>query len=197
MASNQISEKQQRVLAFLREKSADGLPPTVREICTATGIKSTSSVHTILRALEDEGYISRDARASRAIKVEGVQHTVQVPLVGVVTAGVPILAVENIEEYLPCPSAVARGRELFALRVKGLSMKNAGILDGDVVYAERTSDAGQGDIVIALIDDEATVKRFFREDGKVRLQPENPEFEPIVSDRVQVLGRVVASFRAY
>lgn len=198
MAGRQTGDKKARVLDYLRRRSADGLPPTVREICAATGIKSTSTVHTILRALEEQGLIVRDAHASRAIQVEGMAPAARVPLVGVVTAGVPILAEENIEEYLPFPGGAARGRTLFALRVKGLSMKNAGILDGDVVYAERADDAENGEIVIALVGrEEATVKRFFRENGRVRLEPENPDFSPIVSDEIRVLGRVIASFREY
>ena len=120
-----------------------------------------------------------------------------VPLVGVVTAGLPILAIENIEEYLPLPASVSRGREMFALRVKGMSMMNAGILNGDIVYAEKTPSAEQGDIVVALIGDEATVKRLDLSTGRVVLMPENEAFEPIVPDECEILGRVVASFRQY
>lgn len=191
------NDNQQRVLDFLRERSGEGLPPTVREICAATGIKSTSTVFSVLRSLEEQGLITRDGRSSRSIHVEGVGRHVQVPLVGTVTAGVPILAQENIEEYMPFPSDIARGRELFALRVSGMSMMNAGILDGDIIYAEKAQSAEQGEIVVALIEDEATVKRYFFENGRVRLQPENDDFQPIIGDNISVIGRVVASFRKY
>ncbi len=192
-----LTEKQLLVLDFLKKQASEGIPPTVREICRNTGIKSTSSVHAILQSLEEQGYITRGAGASRSIKIEGISAPVQVPVLGRVTAGVPILAVEQIEDYIPFSSAYANGRELFALRVSGLSMINAGILDGDIVVCEQTSVARNGEIVVAMIEDEATVKRFFKEDGRVRLQPENPDFEPIISDNVVLLGKVVALFRQY
>ncbi len=195
---SELSTNQQKVFDLLRERSSTGLPPTVREICTATGIRSTSTVFGILNALEKKGLISRDGGSSRAIKVEGMSPHVEVPLIGTVTAGVPILATQNIEQYLPLSADIARGRELFALRVKGMSMMNAGILDGDIVYAERTQYADDGDIIVALIEDEATVKRLDHNDeGRVVLMAENDAFEPIVPDDVSVLGRVVASFRQY
>lgn len=192
-----LTEKQLLVLEFLKQQAAEGIPPTVREICRGTGIKSTSSVHGILHSLEEQGYISLGAGASRSIKIEGVSAPVQVPLVGKVTAGVPILAIEHIEEYIPFSSELARGRELFALRVMGESMINAGILDGDTVVCEQTSSAKNGEIVVAMIDDEATVKRFYMEDGHVRLQPENPLFEPIITSSAVLLGRVIALLRLY
>ena len=193
-----LSVNQQKVYDLLLSRSASGLPPTVREICSATGIRSTSTVFGILTALEEKGLISREGGSSRAIKVEMVSAHIDVPLVGTVTAGLPILATENIEQYIPLSADVARGRDMFALRVKGMSMMNAGILDGDIVYAHRTQYADDGDIVVALIDDEATVKRLsHNERGAVVLLPENDAFEPIVPDEVSVIGKVVASFRQY
>jgi len=193
-----LSVNQQKVYDLLLSRSASGLPPTVREICSATGIRSTSTVFGILTALEEKGLISREGGSSRAIKVEMVSAHIDVPLVGTVTAGLPILATENIEQYIPLSADVARGRDMFALRVKGMSMMNAGILDGDIVYAHRTQYADDGDIVVALIEDEATVKRLsHNERGAVVLLPENDAFEPIVPDEVSVIGKVVASFRQY
>lgn len=193
-----LSQNQQKVYDFLLARSSTGLPPTVREICAATGIRSTSTVFGVLRTLEEKGLISREGGSSRSIKVEMVSAHVDVPLVGTVTAGQPILATENVEQYIPLSAEVARGRETFALRVKGMSMMNAGILDGDIVYAHRTGYAEDGDIVVALIEDEATVKRLSHDDsGKVVLLPENDAFEPITPDEVSVLGKVIASFRQY
>ena len=193
-----LTPNQQKVFDFLLSRSSSGLPPTVREICSATGVRSTSTVFAILTALEEKGLISREGGSSRAIKVESVSAHVDVPLVGTVTAGVPILATENIEQYIPLSADVSRGREVFALKVQGMSMMNAGILDGDIVYAHRTQYADDGDIVVALIDDEATVKRLSHdESGRVILLPENDAFEPIIPDEVSILGKVVASFRQY
>ena len=192
----ELTEKQKRVLEYLVKKSTDGLPPTVREICAACGIKSTSSAHETLRVLEEKGYIVREAGYSRAIRLAGAPPARQVPLLGRVTAGQPILAIEQVEEYIPF-SGRSAGRELFALRIVGESMIGAGILDGDIVIAERTEAFSDGDIVVVLIEDEATVKRIFRERPGVRLQPENPAFRPMYFDNVQVLGRVIASIRSY
>lgn len=172
-----------------------GVPPTVREICAATGLKSTSTVHAHLKTLERLGYITREAGHNRSIRVEGETPAAQVPILGKVTAGMPILAVEDVEGYLPFPKK--EGKELFALHVSGLSMRDAGILDGDYVVAERVATAEDGEIVVAMIDDEATVKRLFREQGGVRLQPENPDFSPIYSDHASVLGKVIAVMRYY
>ncbi len=193
----ELNSKQQKVYDFLLECESRGLPPTVREICAATGLGSTSTAFSILNVLEEKGLITRASGSSRAISVVSAAKSVSVPLVGVVTAGLPILAIENIEEYLPLPASVSRGREMFALRVKGMSMMNAGILSGDIVYAEKTPSAEQGDIVVALIGDEATVKRLDLSTGRVVLMPENEAFEPIVPDECEILGRVVASFRQY
>ncbi|MBQ3094226.1 MAG: repressor LexA, partial [Clostridia bacterium] len=159
-----LNEKQQKVLAFLHERAQDGLPPTVREICTAAGIKSTSTVHAYLKLLEDEGYISRQTGLNRAIRLPG-ENVTRVPLIGKVTAGLPILAVENIEDYVPYSGGGYPASELFALRVQGMSMMNAGILDRDVVIVHRTPVAQNGDIVVALLGDEATVKRIYMENG--------------------------------
>ena len=182
---------------FLKDRSQYGIPPSVREICAATGLKSTSTVHAHLKALENLGYISRDAGLNRAIHIEGCEQTAQVPILGKVTAGLPILAVEEIQGYLPITASQQRGRELFALTVQGESMKNAGILDGDYVVVERTPTARDGDIVVALIEDEATVKRLYRETDCVRLQPENDAFEPIYAKEVIILGKVISVVRYY
>lgn len=192
-----LSNSQQKILTYLRERAQDGVPPSVREICCATGLKSTSTVHAHLKALEQNGYISRDAGLNRAIHINGEEKYAQVPILGRVTAGIPILAVEDVEGYVPLSEAQRRGREVFALHVMGESMINAGILDGDVVVAERTPVAANGDIIVALLEDEATVKRLYRENGHIRLQPENPAFEPIIAENVVVLGRVIAVVRYY
>ena len=190
-----LTKSQQKVYDFLRQEASTGVPPTVREICAATGLRSTSTVHAHLKTLERLGYITREAGLNRSIRVEGETPAAQVPILGKVTAGMPILAVEDIEGYLPFPQKV--GKELFALHVSGLSMRDAGILDGDYVVAERVSTAENGEIVVAMIDDEATVKRLYREKDRVRLQPENPDFQPIYSDQVSVLGKVIAVMRYY
>ena len=192
-----LTKSQQKIYDFLKDRSQYGIPPSVREICAATGLKSTSTAHAHLKALENLGYISRDAGLNRAIHIEGCEQTAQVPILGKVTAGLPILAVEEIQGYLPITASQQRGRELFALTVQGESMKNAGILDGDYVVVERTPTARDGDIVVALIEDEATVKRLYRETDCVRLQPENDAFEPIYAKEVIILGKVVSVVRYY
>ena len=191
-----LTPKQQAVLAFLQERVQDGAPPTVREICAATGIKSTSTVHACLRTLEDGGYISRESGLNRSIRLPGENMT-RVPLLGRVTAGKPILAVEEVEEFVPYSGKGYQPGELFALRVSGTSMINAGILDKDVVIVQRTPTAQNGEIVVALIGDEATVKRFYKENGHFRLQPENDEFEPIIVDECAVLGKVISLVRYF
>lgn len=194
--SHKLTESQKKVYEFLKEESFGGVPPSVREICKATGLRSTSTVHAHLKTLEKLGYISRNAGLNRSIRIEGAQATTQVPILGRVTAGAPILAVEDVEGYIPFGDK--SGRELFALHVSGYSMRDAAILDGDYVISERSSTARDGDIVVALLEDEATVKRFYLESaGRVRLQPENPDFEPIYSNNVQILGVVVAVYRFY
>ena len=192
-----LNEKQQRVLAFVKERLGDGIPPTVREICDACGIKSTSTVHAYLKRLEEEGYIDRVDGLNRAIRLPGESVT-RVPLLGKVTAGLPILAVEEVEDYVPFSGGSQYGAgELFALRVTGTSMINAGILDRDVVIVRRTNTAQNGDVVVALIGDEATVKRIYIESDHIRLQPENPEYEPIIVKEAIVLGKVISLVRYF
>lgn len=192
-----LTKNRQKIYDYLKDRSQYGVPPSVREICAATGLKSTSSVHAHLKALEEAGYISRDAGLNRAIHIEGCEQTAQVPILGRVTAGIPILAVEEIQGYLPVAAGQLRGREVFALTVQGESMKDAGILDGDYVVVERTLTAHNGEIVVALLEDEATVKRLYREADGVRLQPENDAFEPIFAKEVLILGRVISVVRYY
>ena len=192
------SEKKMQILDFIRREIDDkGYPPSVREICLAVGLKSTSTVHAHLNRLEEEGYIRRDATKPRALELTDTA-TVRgrsVPLVGRVTAGMPILAQQNIEDYYMLPQNLVGGDEVFILSVQGESMIEAGILDGDFVIVRRQSHAENGDIVVAMIDDEATVKRIFYEKTRVRLQPENSAMQPIYARDVTVLGRVIALFR--
>jgi repressor LexA len=192
-----LTESQQKVYDYLKSRAQNGLPPTVREICAATGLKSTSSVHAHLKTLERKGYISRDAGLNRAIHLTGEQNVIQVPIVGRVAAGQPILAVEEVEGYLPYSLPHGSSDEYFALNVRGESMKDAGILNGDIVIVRKTPTAHDGEIVVALIEDEATVKRFYREKDRIRLQPENPDYSPIYTRDVLILGKVVAVFRYY
>lgn len=198
MSRTQLSEKQMSVYNYLKKAMNGSIPPTVREICEATGIRSTSTVHAVLSALEENGYITRDSKTSRGIRLTGTAETSMVPLVGRVTAGQPILAVEEIEGYIPCPISSERSDGLFALRVQGLSMRDAGILDGDIIIADKDIESRDGDIVVALIGDEATVKRLVQKRGeKPYLMPENPDFDPIRPDYMKILGRVVGSYREY
>lgn len=189
-----LTTSQQKILDYLRECS---FSPSVREICQATGLKSTSTVHAHLRTLEELGYIERSSKLNRSIRLTGTEDTTAVPLLGTVTAGVPILAIEEIESYIPFPKNQGRGRELFALHVRGESMRDAGIMDGDIIICEKTPTANNHDIVVAMLGDEATVKEYFKEDGYFRLQPHNPEFEPILVDDVVILGKVVSLLRNY
>jgi repressor LexA len=193
-----ISNTQKKIYEYLVEKSQGGVPPSIREIGAAVGLKSTSTVHAHLVALEKAGYIMRDPLLKRAIRILGQDESfTQVPLIGTVTAGIPILAVEQIEGYIPYGGRVSRDKPLFALKVRGESMLWAGIHDGDIVIAEKTPYASNGDIVVAMLEDEATVKRFFKENGHFRLQPENDEFEPIITNEVAILGKVVSLIRYY
>lgn len=192
-----LTKSQQKVYDYLKTRTQSGLPPTVREICRATGLKSTSSVHAHLKTLEREGYISRDAGLNRAIHLVGEQRTIQVPVLGRVAAGQPILAVQEVDGYVPFAPAYENSDEFFALNIRGDSMRNIGIMDGDIVVFRRTSTAENGDVVVALIGEEATVKRFFKEDNRFRLQPENDLYPPIYTDVVEVLGKVVACYRYY
>lgn len=192
-----LTKSQQKVYDYICACAQESRVPSVREICAATGLKSTSTVHLHLKTLEEKGLIEREKGFNRCIKVSGTEKTSQIPVLGRVTAGMPILAVEDIETYIPISEGLRRGRELFALRVVGESMINAGILDGDIVIVHRTPVAANGDIVVAMIEDEATVKRFYKEEGHFRLQPENDLFEPIISDEVVLLGTVVALYRTF
>ena len=194
-------EKQQKILDFIRnEIETKGYPPSVREICAAVGLRSTSSVHMHLTQLEKKGLIRRDATKPRALELldSPLSKARTVPLVGKVTAGQPILAIENIEDQLIIPNDLASmDTELFALRVQGESMIEAGILDGDIVIVHSQERAENGDIVVALIGDEATLKRIYYENGHVRLQPENHTMAPIIVPRAEVRGKVVALVRRF
>ena len=193
-----LNDVQRQILDYLRQSIASGIPPTVREIGQAVGLRSTSSVQSNLEALEEKGYIIRNPMHKRSIKIVGQAENIHhVPLLGTVTAGQPILAVEQVESYLPYSGYVSPDKQMFALHVRGESMLGAGILDGDIIFAERTPVAQNGDMVVALIEDEATVKTFYKEDGHFRLQPENDAFEPIIVDEVAILGKVVAVLRYY
>lgn len=195
MSKTPLNEKQQQVYNFLVKEMASGFPPTVREICNATGIKSTSTVHAILSALEENEYIVRDPKNSRAIRINNDSPSSMVPLVGRITAGKPILAVEEIEDYIPYPTKDADG--LFALKVVGMSMRDAGILDGDVIVADKNRPCRSGDIVVGMDGDTATVKRLLIKEGKIIYMPENPDFEPIHPEDPMILGKVIGSYRSY
>lgn len=199
----QLSDKERSIYYFIeRSLEENGYPPTVRDICKATGIKSTSTVYAYIGRLEEKGVIVRNAGKSRALnpverKTQGSE--LRVPILGRVTAGVPISAIENHEGYVNFDPQGKRYRvdELFALKVKGVSMIDAGILDGDLVIVRKTESADNGDIVVAMIDDEATVKTFYRENGHFRLQPQNSTMSPIIVKELTILGQVVASVRYY
>lgn len=192
-----INKTQRAVFEYIKEVISDrGVAPSVREIGNAVGLRSTSTVQYNLNALEKAGYIERDPNLKRTIRLAGAGlKTVPVPLVGTVTAGVPILATEQIEEYIPV--AMKRSGNFFALHVRGDSMINAHIVDGDIVIVEQTPVASNGEIVVALIEDEATVKRFYKEKGHFRLQPENDNYEPIIVNELALLGKVVTVIRNY
>ena len=193
-----LTKSQQMVYDYLVECSENERIPSVREICEATGLSSTSTVHLHLNTLEQRGLIEREHGVNRCIRIVGRgEKSTNVPVLGRVAAGTPILAVEEIEGYVPVPESIRRGRELFALRIKGDSMVNAGILDGDIVVVNRTPVAENGTIVVALVDDSATVKRFYKEHGHFRLQPENDSYEPIIVDEVVILGTVITLVRNY
>ena len=193
-------ENQKKILDFIRREIEEkGYPPSVREICAAVGLKSTSTVHAHLNNLEKKGLIRRDSTKPRALEVldNSVPRGRSVPLVGKVTAGLPILATQNIEDYLVLPQEMLGSDDLFCLRVQGESMIDVGILDGDIIVVRQQETAENGEIVVAMIEDEATVKRIFYEENRVRLQPENRYMEPIYAPSVQVLGKVVALFRQF
>lgn len=202
MAQEKITPKQQEILEYIKETILKkGYPPAVREICEAVHLKSTSSVHSHLETLEEKGYIRKDPTKPRTIEIIDDcfnltrREVVNVPLLGTVAAGQPLLAEENIENYYPIPVELLPNSETFMLKVKGNSMVNAGIFDGDQIIVEQCSTAENGEIVVALVEDSATVKRFYKEDGYYRLQPENDEIEPILIDHLEILGRVIGLFR--
>ena len=202
MSQGRITEKQKEILEYIKETILKkGYPPAVREICEAVNLKSTSSVHSHLETLEKNGYIRRDPTKTRTIEILDDdfaltrREMVNVPLIGTVAAGVPILAQENIESYMPFPAEMLPNKDIFMLRVKGESMIEAGILNGDQVLVSSQSTAENGEMVVALVDDSATVKTFYKEDGHYRLQPQNSSMEPIIVDDVQILGKVIGLFR--
>ena len=202
MGYGKITAKQSEILEYIKSEILQkGYPPAVREICEAVHLKSTSSVHSHLETLEKNGYIRRDPTKPRAIEIcdDSFQmvrtETVSLPVVGTVAAGIPILATENITHYFPVPAdMVPRGEPSFVLKIKGDSMVNAGIFDGDQIFVQTCNTAYNGDMVVALIDDSATVKTFYKEDGHIRLQPEN---DAIIVDDCQIMGKVYGVFRLF
>ncbi|MCI9145837.1 MAG: transcriptional repressor LexA [Eubacterium sp.] len=194
---NNLSKTQNAIFEYIKNKiSQTGVAPSVREIAAAVGLRSTSSVQYNLNILEEAGLIKRDANLKRTIRLAGGAENIRhVPVIGTVTAGVPILATQQIEEYVAISGVT--GDDLFALHVKGDSMINAGILNGDIVIVNQTPVAENGEIVVALIDDEATVKRFYQENDYIRLQPENDEYPPIIVDNCTILGKVITLIRSY
>lgn len=204
MSYGKITTKQQEILDYIKSQILNkGYPPAVREICEAVHLKSTSSVHSHLESLEKNGYIRRDPTKPRAIEIVddsfnlSRREIVNVPVIGTVTAGQPILATENIEGYFPLLSEDIPRGETFMLKVKGESMINAGIFDGDQIIINRQPTAENGDIIVALIDDSATVKTYYKEEGYFRLQPENDTMEPIIVSDLTVLGKVIGLYRRY
>ena len=204
MSYGKISDKQREILEYIKAEILNkGYPPAVREICEAVKLKSTSSVHAHLETLEKNGYIRRDPTKPRAIEIvdENFNLTrremVNVPIVGRVAAGEPILAVENIENYFPIPAEFMPNEQTFILQVQGESMVNAGILDGDYILVDQQTTANDGDMVVALVDDSATVKTFYKENGYYRLQPENDFMEPIIVSDVMIMGKVIGTFRFF
>lgn len=204
MSRESISAKQQEILEYIKKVTLSrGYPPAVREICQAVSLKSTASVHAHLSALEERGYIRRDPSKPRAIEIidddfdlarREISH---IPVVGNVAAGAPLLAEENIRDYFPLPADMLPNDNVFMLKIRGDSMIGAGILDGDMVVVRQTNSASNGDMVVALIEDGATVKYFYKENGHFRLQPDNPDYEPIIADDVQVLGEVIGVIRMF
>ncbi len=204
MAQGKISKKQQEILEYIKSQILErGFPPAVREICEAVNLKSTSSVHSHLETLEKNGYIRRDPTKPRAIEILDDnfnltrREMVNVPIIGQVAAGQPILAEQNIEDYFPIPVERMPNKQTFLLKVKGESMINAGILDGDLVLVQEEKTASNGDMVVALIDDGATVKTFYKEEGVIRLQPENDFMDPIIVQDVSILGKVIGVMRFF
>lgn len=204
MAEKKMSAKQKEILDYIKSQiMTKGYPPSVRDICQAVHLKSTSSVHSHLETLERNGYIRRDPTKPRAIEILDDAfnccrcEVMSIPILGRVAAGEPLLAIEDADSYFPIPTQDLPNKELFMLIVKGDSMTNIGILDGDQIIVERTSTAENGDVVVALLDDSVTVKRFYMEDGKYRLQPENDFMEPIIVDHLEILGKVTSLYRKH
>ena len=202
MSQGKITDKQKEILEYIKEMILKkGYPPAVREICEAVHLKSTSSVHSHLESLEKNGYIRRDPTKPRTIEILDDdfaltrREVVNVPVIGTVAAGTPILAEQKIEVYLPIPAEMLPNKEVFMLKVKGNSMIEAGIYSGDKVIVAKQPDAENGDKVVALVDDSATVKTFYKENGHFRLQPENSTMDPIILDHVEILGKVIGLFR--
>ncbi|MDE6254335.1 MAG: transcriptional repressor LexA [Lachnospiraceae bacterium] len=202
MSYGKITAKQQEILDFMKSEILNkGYPPSVREICSAVNLKSTSSVHSHLSTLEKNGYIHRDPTKPRAIEIVDEnfnlsrREVANIPIIGTVAAGQPLLATENIEGYFPIPADLLSNKSTFMLKVKGNSMINAGIFNGDTIIVEQQSTAANGDIVVALVEDSATVKTFYKEDGHIRLQPENDSMEPIIVDDCIILGKTIGLLR--
>ncbi|MGN0340278.1 MAG: transcriptional repressor LexA [Lachnospira sp.] len=202
MAYGRITKKQTEILEYIKTQILNkGYPPSVRDICQAVDLKSTSSVHAHLETLEKNGYIRRDPTKPRAIEIIDDnfnltrREVVNVPLVGRVAAGEPILAVENVVSYFPIPAEYMPNEDVFMLTVKGESMINMGIYDGDNIIVSKCSSARNGEVVVALVDDSATVKRFYKEDGHIRLQPENDYMDPIIVPDCEILGKVIGLVR--
>jgi repressor LexA len=190
-----ISDNERRTFEYIKDCLEDGYPPSVREICAHCGFKSTSTAHRAIKSLTEKGYLEKQDNLNRAIRIAG-QSSVKVPLVGTVTAGVPITAIEEVTEYIDFKPRKHYDNRLFALKVRGESMINAAILDGDIVVAEQVPVVENGEISVVLVNGyEATVKRFYREDGHFRLQPENDTMQPIITDNASILGRVIAVLR--
>ncbi|MBQ7464468.1 MAG: transcriptional repressor LexA [Lachnospiraceae bacterium] len=204
MSQGKITKKQEEILKYIKEQILEkGYPPAVRDICAAVDLKSTSSVHAHLETLEKNGYIRRDPTKPRAIEILDDdfnltrREVANIPLIGNVAAGSPILAEQNIENYFPMPVEMAPNAQCFALKVRGDSMINIGINDGDFVFVAQTNTADNGDLVVALVEDGATVKNFYKENGHIRLQPQNDDYEPIILDNCKILGKVFGVFRLY
>lgn len=204
MEYGRITPKQREILEYIKQEILNrGYPPTVRELCDAVHLKSTSSIHSHLESLEKNGYIRRDPSKPRAIEIVDDsfnltrREMVNVPIIGSIAAGQPLLAIQNIENYFPIPAEYMPNQDTFMLRVKGESMINAGICDGDAIIVKQQNTASNGDMVAALVDDSATVKTFYKEDGHIRLQPENDNMDPIIVPDCQILGVVFGVFRFF
>ena len=198
MAYGKITKKQSEILEYIKSQILNkGYPPSVRDICEAVQLKSTSSVHSHLETLEKNGYIRRDPTKPRAIENLVRREVVNVPIIGKVAAGQPLLAVENVDSYFPIPMEFMPNEQCFMLKVVGESMINAGIFDGDTILVEQRQTASNGDMIVALVDDSATVKTYYKEEGHIRLQPENDTMDPIIVPDCQILGKVFGVFRFF